>query len=153
MEVTKQFNKRHKYAHHIPKLIELFDDGKTYMSISRSTNIPRWIVESYLHKIGRHRTVSESHRIYTINDTCFDVLTNDAVYWLGCMWGDGCISKQNDMSISGHISDLEHVNKFKSFLGSDRIVHILMHKNMYLFAFNSLPIYNKFKEYGLKVIS
>jgi hypothetical protein len=63
-----------------------------------------------------------------INDNAFDVITDDAAYWIGMMMADGCVhwtsplktAKKFSLGLSG--KDVEHVQRFRDFLGLDKAV-------------------------------
>lgn len=72
------------------------------------------------------RTRSEGRRKYTRNEAAFDVLTPEALYWLGFLATDGGITS-NRGSGGGHdqialklaLKDRDHVLAFRAFISSD----------------------------------
>lgn len=67
-----------------------------------------------------------------LNPNAFDVLNEESLYWLGFLFADGHISKNNNaIQISSAIIDVDHVRKFKRFLKSSNPVHIYQHSGGY----------------------
>lgn len=53
----------------------------------------------------------------TIDSSTFDVIdTPEKAYWLGFIFADGYVSKENNFELSLAIKDLDHLNKFKEFI-------------------------------------
>ena len=66
-------------------------------------------------------------RIYTINENVFNEITEESAYWIGFLMADGCIAtRKSSPYISLRISevDIEHIEKFRSFLGSNHKIGV-----------------------------
>lgn len=64
-----------------------------------------------------------------MNEEAFDVLTEEAAYWLGFLMADGCVhfdKSKNRWQLSLGLSptDLEHVEAFRDFLGSNKPIRM-----------------------------
>lgn len=58
-------------------------------------------------------------RIYNLDESVFDYITNESAYWIGFLMADGGITNGNRIVISLHNRDLEHIIKFREFLKSN----------------------------------
>jgi len=69
------------------------------------------------------RGISKSLQRYCLDETVFDVITEESAYWLGFLMADGniCHTKQGSplISLCLHRKDEQHLIHFRSFLGSD----------------------------------
>jgi hypothetical protein len=88
---------------------------KTY-TVEQRNNIRKGILAAL--RAG----VTFGRKIYTLNESCFDVLTENAAYWIGFLMADGNIHKgrQGSPVVRLTISDKDygHLIKFRQFLGS-----------------------------------
>jgi len=99
---------------------------------------------------------------YTYNPHAFDELTPECEYWLGILMTDGCIYKEKKsycLQLKLSEIDKEHLEKFKTFLGSNHKLHLdKARKNCQ--GYTSKPLYaihiylqdhtlEKLSEYGI----
>jgi hypothetical protein len=67
-----------------------------------------------------------------LNENAFDEVTESSAYWIGFLMADGCINlkKNRQPSVSLRISerDIEHVEKFRSFLESTHKISVYENK-------------------------
>ena len=68
-------------------------------------------------------------RKYKLNESAFDVVTNESAYWLGFIRADGCISydyryaqPSPRLRINLKICDIGHLQKLKAFLADEGII-------------------------------
>lgn len=91
--------------------IKTFKDGHTLKSVSELYDIPLETLRCHFY---RHNIIEK----YRVNHSVFNVIDSEAkAYWLGYIFGDGSISNQNNLTLSS--KDLDHLEKFKQFLGSN----------------------------------
>jgi hypothetical protein len=59
----------------------------------------------------------------------FDILNEESCYWLGFLMADGSVSNvRNNFSINLKLSDISHLEKFKTFLKATNKVRIIGNK-------------------------
>lgn len=104
-EVEKQF-------------LDLFEQGLTYDTIANTLNISKSAISTYVKNNG---LIHPSKR-HTINTSAFENLTEEDVYWLGFLWADGYVQNtDSNKTIDLEITDLDHAEKFKDFIGANKI--------------------------------
>lgn len=68
------------------------------------------------------RTLHEARTKYPFNEAAFDIVTEDAAYWVGFLMADGCVERKKGNSariaICLSIRDYEHLKLFRSFIQS-----------------------------------
>lgn len=95
------------------------------------------------------------HRIYSLDNTIFNELTNDSEYWLGFITADGCLTA-GKLKFNLNIDDKNHLYKFTLFSKSSNPVNEY-HNIKNNFGTHSLVnltisdkiLCNKIMEYGL----
>lgn len=105
---------------------------ETGMSIRKTAEhfgITRTMPEKASKEIGNRK------KKYFLDDTVFDILNDDSMYWLGFLYADGCVNKKTDdnMNLELNISlcDIEHLVKFQKFLKTNYEVKIRKQKLLY----------------------
>lgn len=97
---------------------------------STELNIPLTSVARILkrNKIKK-RDPKEYTRLYDLDQSCFNNHKDpEVLYWLGMILTDGCIDKGNVIQLGLKLSDIKHIEKFKSFLKTNKpIYHTLDH--------------------------
>ena len=115
----------------------------------------------------KRRTISESKRLYTIDENVFDELNEFSSYWIGFLMADGNLyinpKNSRQIQLSLHERDREHIEKFKSFLKTDKPIYSYVSRRKYdndigyiespeaKFYINSKIIFEKLEDYGLTV--
>ena len=94
---------------------EMFLQGKTTMNIAKELNISRSRFSRYLRECGID---SQQYHKFPIDENVFNVIdTEEKAYWLGFWFADGYVSSnRNTVGIDLKPSDLNHLNKLKTFL-------------------------------------
>lgn len=68
----------------------------------------------------------------TVDHAAFDVVTPESAYWLGFLFADGTVGKEEGKSphvgMGLSVEDREHVEKFRDFLKSDHAISVVMKK-------------------------
>jgi hypothetical protein len=119
-----------------------YDGGESAYVLARRYGTDATVVINALRRAGvTTRTCTEAAREYDVNESAFDVLTDDVAYWCGVMITDGCIhegNRTNAAALSLRISakDAGHLEQFKRFLGSTHPVRTFQPKR-YKNSFNS----------------
>lgn len=113
----------------LKKVIELYREGKSQIYIEQTLNLTRKTIRELLKSVGvDYRDKSNQYHIRyqtEINHEAFDLLTPEALYWIGMLYTDGHINQNREASVelNLHDNDESHLEKFKQFLGSNRKVN------------------------------
>jgi transposase-like protein len=107
------------------KILAMYLDGYGEVPISKTLKVDR----SYCHDIIVKAGIQQKHsrrcaidgKRYTLNDAAFSTgedgsYTPEQSYWAGFLLTDGSVSRQGSVKLA--ITDLDHVEKFQSFLGA-----------------------------------
>jgi hypothetical protein len=110
------------------KVLSLYQEGKSQIFIEKELNLTRKTIREFLKsKDVEYRNLSnQAHIRYEteIDHNVFDELTCEALYWIGMLYTDGHIEQNKEASIelTLHNNDINHLEKFKAFLKSNRDV-------------------------------
>jgi len=105
-------------------VVNSYVSGESIKNIGERMLIEAKQVSKILDKLGTpKRSNSECRREYLINEDTFYNLTNDAMYWLGMLGSDGNVCK-NNVTLGLKVSDIDHVENFLSFCGSNKQPYI-----------------------------
>ena len=134
------------------KVLELYNLGKSQTYIEKELNLTRKTIRELLKSKGiEYRDKSKQKFIdygTQLDETVFDQLTPESLYWIGLLFADGHIEK-NEFSVSLTLDnkDYEHLEKFKAFLKSNR--KITKDKgDCSRVRINSKKLWNRLKELG-----
>jgi hypothetical protein len=112
----------------LKQVIELYNQGKSQNYIETHLKLTRKTIRELLKEAGvDYRDKSQQQHVNrktVINHNAFDELTPEALYWIGMLFTDGHIEQKREASIdlTLHNNDIEHLYKFKEFLGTTREV-------------------------------
>lgn len=99
------------------RLIKLVQEKKSGHQIADLLGVNYTTVHRWLRKLGIN--LPNFHNALKFDNTVFDVIdTEEKAYWLGFLYADGYVSKDRssvELSLAGN--DLEHLEKFRQFLG------------------------------------
>ena len=110
----------------LQEVIELYNQGKSQNYIETTLKLTRKTIRELLKEAGvEYRDKSQQQHINNnteINHHAFDELTPEVLYWIGMLFTDGHIEQKTEASIdlTLHNNDIDHLYKFKEFLGSSR---------------------------------
>lgn len=98
-------------------LAYMIKTGDSIRKTAAHFNITRTMPERASKEIGRKKK-------YALNKTIlFDLNNEDSMYWLGFIAADGCIVERSannmNLEIGLKYSDMNHLEKFKSFMKTD----------------------------------
>jgi hypothetical protein len=97
-------------------------------------------------------------RKHTLNESAFDSITEESAYWIGFFMADGCITtrlKKDGKPMPSYIrldlavQDVEHVEKFKAFLGSTHKITIGHNGKSAVLAISSLRLAKALEQFGI----
>ena len=112
----------------IRKMTREYLSGKSTTFISKKYKTDQNLIAKILKKENITLRFNKNHRSkYLLNQNIFkNITTESQFYWLGFLMADGCITKHtgkyNTKTFRIHLwlksTDVNHIKKFKSFLGS-----------------------------------
>ena len=100
-------------------IVNLYKEGKTLKEVGKIFNVTDRTILNILDSIGiKRRTISEAKRKLKIDETVFDIVTDESAYWIGFLMADGYIveTKKCSPTLGITLIDKEHLYKFKNFL-------------------------------------
>lgn len=100
------------------KGLNMYLNGISTIKISKELNISRSRFSDYLKQQGVK--VNKLPHKKKINENIFEIIdTEEKAYWLGFLYADGCVAsgRRSDIELSLQLSDKEHLQKFKDFIG------------------------------------
>ena len=105
-----------KYREITNQILELYKEGKSGTEIAKSLNTSRQVIYRKLDKLGIK--IPNYHNSLKFDNTVFDIInTEEKAYWLGFLYADGSVRKNtNTVELSLKGSDVEHLQKFNSFM-------------------------------------
>lgn len=112
----------------LQEVIDFYNQGKSQNYIETHLKLTRKTIRELLKSAGvDYRDKSQQQHINNnteINHNAFDELTPEALYWIGMIFTDGHIEQKKEASIdlTLHNNDIDHLYKFKGFLGTTREV-------------------------------
>lgn len=110
----------------LKQVIELYNQGKSQLYIETHLKLTRKTIRELLKQAGvDYRDKSQQQHLNKntiINHHVFDELTPESLYWIGMIFTDGHIEQKKEASIdlTLHNEDIDHLYKFKEFLGTTR---------------------------------
>lgn len=100
-------------------LIKTYSSGMSILKISKRFGIPYKYVSNLINSLGIRKPLGHGARKYTSNENYFSKIDSpEKAYWLGFIYADGCVTKQNSLSIILHKKDTEHLMKLKDSLNA-----------------------------------
>lgn len=119
------------YEKRLSQIPGLYEQGIAKIAIANQLRLTPRTVYDVLKQFGvKSKTKSEQTRIRwgnSLNENCFDELTDNTLYWIGFLYTDGHvrdIDKETSIELLIHLQDINHLEKYKIFLGCDKKVEI-----------------------------
>lgn len=99
---------------------DVLSNGISLTKAEKKYHIKRQTLSRCLKEEGY--TVVNRQNASKFNEHIFDKIDNsEKAYWLGFLYADGAVSKdRNTVELSLKASDIEHLRKFRDFLGFDK---------------------------------
>ena len=105
------------------RAVALYRSGETCQEIAGPLGVTSGAIEYWLKKAGQdRRTPADWLRKYSLNEHAFDVLSPEALYWLGFIYADGCIvntPRKQCVRVEVQWRDREHLDRLLGFVGSN----------------------------------
>ena len=138
----------------IQKITDEYNSGKSLKKINLISGIGCKTLSDIIKQNGEIiRSDSDKSRKYTIDKNAFNELTEQSVYWIGFIMGDGCITKTGKelavLNITLNEKDLTHIEKFKEFIGTDKPIRYIEKDNTQSLSINSKEICDILSNFGI----
>lgn len=138
----------------IEKILLEYNSGKSLKNINSISGIGCKTLSKLIKENGYElRNDSEKTRKYYLNQNSFDVLNEESVYWIGFIMGDGSIGKTGKefavLTISLNSRDIDHLEKFKKFINTDKPLHFQEKHDTYSITINSKYICDRLYSFGI----
>lgn len=146
------------------RAIVLYKSGKTTKFICQTLKMDYATLKGFLVECNLSRTRNEAVRSgkskAIINDNALDILTPEALYWIGFIYADGHLARNRPRIVLG-LSEIDknHVEKFLNFFGAgiksfesekEGVMRMGYKCNAsWRGQFSSQRIYDRFKELGI----
>lgn len=138
----------------VKNAIHYFKENKISITkCAKMFGIHRETLVKYLKLENAH----EDRRSYAIDKDYFNSIDTEAkAYWLGFILADGCIKKEGCVSIGLSYKDVDHLEKLKNAVQSDRPIVIETRNafdNTYetcTFVMQNMNITNALRRYGIE---
>lgn len=103
---------------------DLYLSGKAIMTIAKEMDTDKGTLRREIMGMGILRTKGEAQRICMgisyVKSDAFNILTSEAMYWIGMLYADGFIeSKTPVLGLALSETDKNHLQKFCQFLGGE----------------------------------
>lgn len=131
---------RESYINQINLIIKEYlqtpEKERSLTKLHKKYGIKRQTLSKYIKEKGF--LVTNYQNSIKIDQTMFDIIdTEEKAYWLGFMYADGNISKnENKIEMNLSICDLNHLNKFKYFLKSKAKTRIAVNHGFQICRFS-----------------
>lgn len=119
--------KKSKLSIYEKEIVDMYFNQKmSTIKIAKIYNVNQSVVNYFLKSLNYNlRSNKENSQIYSINSNFFEKINNENnAYWLGFMFADGYVSKENHVGLSLSIVDKSHLEKFKKDLETNYPINI-----------------------------
>lgn len=138
------------------KVIELYKSGVSQSVIEKELQMTRKTIRELIKNSDEHyKTRSEQWLIRygnNLDETIFDELNEESLYWIGLLYADGHIRKDKEFSIelTLHSQDYNHLEKYKTFLHTNREIKKIKNQEAFRLRINSERIHKRLQELEFK---
>jgi len=139
-------NRLSRVKNSIPDMERLFNEGYNITDIGKKLDIKYNVVGKYLRKLGYKYSYCNKK---SINSKVFEKIdTEEKAYWLGFIYADGCITRNNTFEITLQEQDLFHLQKLKIFLSYEGEIKYKSKVKAHRLMFGDTKIYNDLNKLG-----
>lgn len=99
-------------------IVEGYQQGLSTQALAKMHGVSKSTTWRIVKRHGVARPAGRA-RVYSLNESAFDVVTEASAYWVGFLMADGCVTWQNNtahVTLDASETDADHVLKFKEFL-------------------------------------
>ena len=133
---------------------ELYLQGKTLNQIKYELQLDPGKLSKYLKSNGVK--IERLPHKKKINKNIFEVInTEEKAYWLGFLYADGYVGlTDNRVELTLQLSDVNHIEKFKTFLNSDCKISTNSYRSRLSIKDEKIKKrFNKFRMYSSKIFN
>lgn len=125
------------------EIVERYMNGESMFNLGKQFNCSDSRIEVILKNNKKNKRIwdNDARRKYSVNDSVFDSLNENSLYWLGFLATDGCLpSKGKGIQFVLKESDWEHVDNFRKFVNFNGSVKFEKQNKSARIYFTSRPI-------------
>lgn len=136
------------------QVVKMYTNGKSMLEIESTLQLTYTTIRDILLTAGvKMRTLSQQGVIKhgnTLDDTVFDELNEESLYWLGLLYADGHIRRSGwyGIELTLHTDDIELLWKFGKFLKSNKEPKKINGSNCAKFIIGSERIHKRLTTLG-----
>ena len=132
------------------KIINLYKEGYSVYEIMKILDLKsKFKIYKLLKEHNLARPVELSHTKFLKTNVFENIDNEEAAYWLGFLYADGCVHSHNySFSMALHKKDKEHIYKFRTFLNSSSKVAPVKNHNTFAFYQGSKKIHEDLIRHG-----
>jgi len=127
---------------------QLYESGETTKEISKKLNISYCNTNYRINLIKQNKT--KQHFVPNNENFFENIDTEEKAYWLGFIYADGCIHRNNILSINLSIVDEIHLQKLANIFGRNLIKYNSNEFKYILFQIHNSKIYTDLTNHGLE---
>lgn len=141
--------KREKITNVENEFLKMFNNGESYNNIVSKLNVSKSAISKYV----KDNNLIHPSKVKHINESAFDIFTEESVYWLGFLWADGYVEKtKKNNTIDLELIDKEHIIKFQKFLNIEKFTERQRNNSItYRVYCSSKKIVNKLYDLGFNI--
>lgn len=130
-------------------ILNEYKKGRTCTDIAKETGLSDFSIRRMMDRHGlNRRSNADSVRRIDLDETVFESLTRDSMYWMGFIGADGNVHGRN-LKIELQPGDVDHLHKFKEFCKSGHEV-VKSKKGKYVaFTFSSQRVVGSLLRFGI----
>lgn len=126
-----------------------YKKGRTCVDIASELGVSDFSIRTMMDRHDKkRRSNSESVRRIDLDETVFESLTRDSMYWLGFLGADGNIHGHN-IKVELHPQDIDCLEKFKQFMKSGHSVRETKKGKYVAFTFSSPRVAKSLARFGV----
>lgn len=127
IEIDRKYKRLEKITQ-IESVICRYKSGESAKEIAKDLEVGGAFIREIISDAGIKRTRSEANRNtaqkrncrkYAIDESVFNVVTEESAYWIGFLMADGCVYK-GTVGVAIQKKDGKHLEKFRDFLKTNR---------------------------------
>ena len=142
-------SRRHIDKSQEEEILAKYESGMTCVDIAKEYGVRDHTIRRMMDRNSKkRRSNSESVRRIDIDETVFESLTRDSMYWLGFLGADGNIHGHN-IKVELHPQDIDCLEKFKQFMKSGHSVRETKKGKYVAFTFSSPRVAKSLARFGV----
>jgi hypothetical protein len=132
------------------KCIEAYASGLNFSQVSKLHGVSAPCIRNWVKKTDiRIRTLSESRRVYKLNEQAFNTDSPEANYWAGFLAADGSVSNRGVLNLTIQNRDIKHLESFRNFIGTNAPFYHFKKHNTNKLEIASKTVVCSLEKYGI----